>query len=377
MEKEQELNISAIQTKMATLGFSQSSLATKLDVSKEIVSKWLSGKKFPRPLHLFKLAQILLLKFEEILITLPDPNTPVVAYRKNKNSKTKDEHILKAQEMGRYLKNLVPFLPFDVSYKPATLLNPRNDFSYIQKEAQKVRASFKLNPDDILDSQKILQLFSEYHAVIIPVLWGDKKNHDNALHIYLPDSRTTWIYLNLNSNQYDFKFWMIHEFAHILATDLTGEEGEDFADAFAAELLYPISIAEKDYSLIQENPAKAISIILKIAKKFEVSPVTVEKQINKFATLHKKDKLKINIHPVATNFNKSSKTIAELLFKINQPLAKDFISISSKHFKTDIFSVLRSYYKSENYSTGYLQNIFNLTFIDAKSILDEIQHGTK
>ena len=79
MEKEQELNISAIQTKMATLGFSQSSLATKLDVSKEIVSKWLSGKKFPRPLHLFKLAQILLLKFEEILITLPDPNTPVVA----------------------------------------------------------------------------------------------------------------------------------------------------------------------------------------------------------------------------------------------------------------------------------------------------------
>lgn len=375
MATEQQLNISSIQTKMRDLSLGNSDLAKKLDVSREIVSKWLSGKKFPRPLHLFQLAEALSLKFDEIM--LPDSNAPVVAYRKNKNAKTKDEHIQTAQYMGENLKNLVPFLPFDISYKPATLLNPKNDFAYIQKEADKMRNTLKLKPHDVLEYQKILELFSSYHAILIPVLWGDKKKHDNALHIYLPDSSTTWIYLNLNSNQYDFKFWMIHEFAHILATDLRSDEGEDFADAFAAELLYPILQAEKDYAAIQSNPKKAIGILLNIAKKYEVSPVTIVMQINQYASLNKKEKLKVSIHPITANFYKSSKTIAEIIFKTNQPSAREYIDLSSKHFKTEIFKVIRSYYKQESFSSGYLQNIFNISFIDAKSLLDEVQHASK
>ena len=353
MATEQQLNISSIQTKMRDLSLGNSDLAKKLDVSREIVSKWLSGKKFPRPLHLFQLAQALSLKFDEIIN--PDSNAPVVAYRKNKNAKTKDEHIQTAQYMGENLKNLVPFLPFDVSYKPGTLLNPKNDFAYIQKEADKMRNALKVKPHDVLEYQKILEMFSSYHAILIPVLWGDKKKHDNALHIYLPDSSTTWIYLNLNSNQYDFKF----------------------ADAFAAELLYPIFQAEKDYAAIQSNPKKAIGILLNIAKKYEVSPVTIVMQINQYATLNKKEKLKVNIHPITANFYKSSKTIAEIIFKTNQPSAKEYIDLSSKHFKTEIFKVIRSYYKKESFSSGYLQNIFNISFIDAKSLLDEVQHATK
>jgi hypothetical protein len=47
-----------------------------------------------------------------------------------------------------------------------------------------------------------------YHAVLVPVLWGAREHHGNALNIYLPDSQTTWVFVNLDSNIVDFKFWM-------------------------------------------------------------------------------------------------------------------------------------------------------------------------
>jgi transcriptional regulator with XRE-family HTH domain/uncharacterized pyridoxamine 5'-phosphate oxidase family protein len=376
MEKEQKLNLDAIKDRIQKKGLSLTALAKKLDVSKEIVSKWVSGAKFPRPLHLLQLAKELSLKFEEILIAEVDPDGPVIAYRKTKNSKLQQEHIAKAQEMGRHLRNLIPYLPFDISYKPATLLEPKNDFSYIQREAEKVRDSLKLKSNDVFKYKYILDLFGNYHTVLIPVLWGEQQKHDNALHIYLPDSATTWIYLNLNSNQYDFKFWMLHEYAHILATDLRGEEGEDFADAFAAELLFPLEAAGNVYHQIKNNPKKSVAIILHIAKQYEISPVTVEKQVNLFAKWNQLEKVKVNIYPILKNFNKNTKTIAEILFGSSKPSTADYIQISQKELKTSFFTLLRSFYKKEEFSRGFLQNLLNISFIDAASLLDEIKNGT-
>ena len=67
--------------------------------------------------------------------------------------------------------------------------------------------------------------------MLIPVLWGARDRHENALHIYLPGSATTWVYLNLDSEVHDFKLWMAHELAHVLAPGLRGDLGEDFADS--------------------------------------------------------------------------------------------------------------------------------------------------
>jgi hypothetical protein len=97
-----------------------------------------------------------------------------------------DAHISRAKEMGRLLKPLVPYLPFD---------------------------------------------------------WGKKGRHENALHIFLPDFMTTWVYLNLDVTVHDYKFWMGHELDHGLAPELTGDEAEDFADAFAGALLFPEALS--------------------------------------------------------------------------------------------------------------------------------------
>jgi len=40
-----------------------------------------------------------------------ETNAPVVAFRKRHGTKTKDHHIEKAQEMGRFLRLLAPYLP--------------------------------------------------------------------------------------------------------------------------------------------------------------------------------------------------------------------------------------------------------------------------
>ncbi|WP_245710987.1 hypothetical protein [Thorsellia anophelis] len=75
-------------------------------------------------------------------------------------------------------------------------------------------------------------------------MWGAKQRHENAVYIHLPDSGSTWGYLNLKTNIRDFKFWMTYELDHSLSATLESDDAENFADAFAASLLYPHELAE-------------------------------------------------------------------------------------------------------------------------------------
>ena len=102
-----------------------------------------------------------------------------------------------------------------------------------------IRAEIGLDAPDVLDFEHLIHRFRELLAVLIPVLWGARDRHENALHIHLPESATTWVYLNLDSEVHDFKFWMAHELAHVLAPRLRGDEGEDFADSLASAAALP------------------------------------------------------------------------------------------------------------------------------------------
>ncbi len=94
----------------------------------------------------------------------------------------------------------------------------------------------------------LIDQFGTNGAVVVPVLWGEKQNHKNALHILLPQEQVMFIFLSLDTRLEDFKFWMTHELAHIYTPGLAGtEEGEDFADALAGALLFPKSVAEVAY----------------------------------------------------------------------------------------------------------------------------------
>lgn len=377
------LNIQKLSAQSEALGHNQSSIAKALGVSRETVSQWFKQEKHPRPDKLLKLARLLDLSFSELIVKISSPNEPVVAFRKKGAHKITPEYVERAKDMGRILELLVPYLPFDDLSQPATLRRPLIDYDYIQKATRKVREGIGVSEGDEVHFEKLINFFGELHAVIIPVHWGNKDKHENALHIHLPESWTTWIYLNLDCKLHDFKFWMSHELGHVLAPQLEGDEGEDFAEAFAGALLVPKELAAREHKVLCElnNKGKQINRIKETAERLVVSPLTVYYEINKYADQYGLVKLDLatgnEIHKATSNFNKSFKPVSEALFGTKEPSASRYISCAQDAFNSPFFDVLRKYLLSNRKSATFVQSILNIPILDAQNVYEELCHASK
>jgi transcriptional regulator with XRE-family HTH domain/Zn-dependent peptidase ImmA (M78 family) len=373
-----ELNIDLVRNAMDAKGLNQKKLAEAIDVSRTIVTNWFKGDKFPRPDKLLKMGITLGLSLNQLVIELPTPLAPVVSFRKKMNRKTKIQHFERANDMGRLLELLVDFYPFDSLIHPPTLKQPIVDYHYLQKVSSQIRKDLKINPCDPVKPVQLIKKFADLEVVIIPVLWGSKKNLENALRIYLPASKTTWIYLNLDSNTYDFLFWMVHELGHVISPSLhqNTETSEDFADEFAQAFLFPKECAKIAYSEISNKKTnrEKISVILKYAKKHIISPITVYRSVNSYATHFKMDELKLDssLYPATTKFNNKHEKISEILNKGKEYSASDYIKISEKTFKTPFFKILKKYLSEKEKSAGFIQTILATTLLDAKEIHAEL-----
>lgn len=373
---EKLLNIEAIKDAMDTLGLSQSDIAKTLSVTREAASKWLNGKSLPRPDKLLRLALLLDLTLDKLTIKSKNTADPVIAFRKKGSAKTTNLHISRAKDMGKMLSPLVPYLPYDLSIQPATLKNPIVEYDYIQRIASKVRTEIGLDKEDELNFSHLIKKFNDLQAIIIPVLWGKKNVHENALHIYLPDSMTTWVYLNLDVEVHDFKFWMAHELGHVYSPDLRGDEAEDFADAFAGALLFPETLAEKAYFDVDKSKTEKSKIIKieKYAECYSISLISVYYEINKFAKHSGLEEVKLSNYLYArnTNFNKKYMTLDQVIFDDEKPDAKKYIQSCNEVFDTPIFDALKSYLVESRKSAGFVQSILDTPLIDAKGIHAEL-----
>ena len=371
------LNIENITTAMEKVGLSPAKISQNLGVSREAVSKWFSGKSLPRPDKLLKLALTLDLKLDELTLKVDDPTEPVIAFRKRGNSKTTEAHIARAKDMGRMLSVLVPYLPYDLLVQPATLKNPTTDYAYIQQVASKLRSEIGVMPDDELSFNHLIKKFNDLQAVIVPVLWGKKVQHENALHIYLPESMTTWVYLNLDVEVHDFKFWMAHELGYVFTPELRGKEAEDFADALAGALIFPESLAVPAYNNIMRSRTDKSRVvkIRNIADCYSISMISVYYEVNKFAKHHNLETIELDnaaLFGANTNFNKKYLTVSQILFDTDKPTAQAYIQTSSDLFKSPIFNVLKAYLLEHNKPASYVQCIFNTPLLDAKGIHAEL-----
>lgn len=377
------LNIEKLTQRSQELGLNQSGIAKKLNVTREAVSQWFKNEKFPRPDKLLKLARLLDLTFSDLVIKLPDPSEPVVAFRKKGAHKITPEYVEQAKDMGRILEMLVPYLPFDDLAQPATLRKPVDDYEYVHKVARRVRGEIGVQEGDEILFEKLIDFFGELHAVLIPVHWGHKDKHENALHINLPESLTTWIYLNLDCKLHDFKFWMAHELGHVHAPQLLGEEGEDFAEAFAGALLIPQELAAHEYEMLSQlnNIGKRINRIKDTADRLVVSPLTVYYEINKYAEFKGTAKIDLDsgneIHKATTNFNKSFKPVSEILFGTKEPSASRYIACAKEAFNSPFFEVLKKYLKTHRKSASFIQSLLNIPFLDAQNVYEELSRATK
>lgn len=376
--KTRKLNTRKMEESAERLGLTQSKLAGIVGVSRETVSQWMKGEKSPRPDKLLKLAMALGLSFNDIVLTPPSANEPIVAFRKKGSHKITDEYLAEARDTGRVLSNLVPYLPFDQLVKPRTLIRPRREYEYIQMVALKIREQIGKAPDQTIEFQDLIDFFNKLNAVIIPVLWGSKDKHENALHIYLPESMTTWIYLNLDCHIHDFKFWMAHELGHVLAPELREDEGEDFADAFAAAMLVPREITGAGYQHLRRTKliAHQINHIKAVAEKLRVSLLTVYWEINKYAEENNLPKINLetnqDIFRANTNFNKAYKTVSECLFDARTPSPDQYIQTARKHFNSTIFETLKAYLKENQKSSSFVQSVLRMSLLDARNIYEAL-----
>ena len=373
------LNIETLSRQAETLGHNQSSIAKALGVSRETVSQWFKQEKYPRPDKLLKLARLLELAFSDLVTRIPDLNEPVVAFRKKGAHKITPEYVEHAKDMGRILETLVPYLPFDDLAQPATLRKPVNEYEYVHKAAQRIREQIGVKEADEIHFEKLIDFFGKLHAVLIPVHWGHKDKHENALHIHLPESHTTWIYLNLDCKLHDFKFWMSHELGHVLAPQLEGDAGEDFAEAFAGALLMPRELAEDEYVKLSRilNVGAQVNQIKDIAERLVISPVTVFMEINKFAAWSKQPALEFDIHGAAANFNKSFKPVSDILFGTKEPSAARYIACAKEDFNSPFFKILSKHLKTHHKSASFVQSTLNIPFIDAQNVYEELRSAAK
>ncbi|MCX6338833.1 MAG: helix-turn-helix transcriptional regulator [Candidatus Aureabacteria bacterium] len=373
------LNISVFKDALIRAGMNQSDLADKLNVSREAVSKWVQGGAFPQPDKLLRIGMLLKLSFEQ-LVTVASPTlVPIVTFRRKARTKTRDEHLDSARETGELLKQLVKYLPGQDLTQPPTLKNPINSYDYIQRVAADVRKEMGLMGKERIDFKDIIAKFDRLHAVIIPVLWGAREYHGNALNIHLPDSKTTWIFLNLDSNTVDFKFWMAHELGHSFAPTLSGEAGEDFADSFAQALLFPESHADKLHNVLQRIPGIGARIerVRSEAIKHVISPYTIRLALEGYEQARGIPKTKLgDLSPFmgsVVNFGKRYPTISKTLFRRLPPKPADYIDVARSVFESQFFDALSEFCKNEQGAEHFIHRVLGVSLADAKALSVELR----
>ena len=360
---------SAIQKR----GWTQKELAAQLGVTGQAVTNWLKGTDFPRPDKLLKLATTLKLGFAE-LVQLPQDAQPVVAFRKKAGAKTTDAHVSKAIAMGALLKGLVPFLP-TLPQLRRQVPSPNTDYAALQAVAAQVRATLGLTQGAELHYEHLLGEFVENGAVVVPVMWGSQQNHKNALHILLPQERVTFILLNLDTYLEDFKFWMAHELAHVFTPDLAGkEEGEDFADAFAGALLFPVELARTVYEKVSGGSKTNESKVLQsFATEHDISLFSVFSEANRFAQAYGLSPLKHDATEVHAIRNaQRGKLVSELLFAPLSPDPPVYVAAAEKQFKSPFFYALRRMVKEQQTGAGYIQQVMDIPMQDAAALHKEL-----
>ena len=372
------LNTPLLEVALAKAGMNQAKLADRLEVSREAVSKWFQRENFPAPDKLLRIGMLLGLAFEQ-LVMLPAPTAvPIVSFRRKAARKTKANHLENARETGEFLKRLVQYLPAQELTQPPTLKDPNPNYEYVQSVAARLRTDMGLEKKEVIEFQDLIGKFNALHAVIIPALWGAQEHHGNALNIYLPDSQTTWVFLNLDSNLVDFKFWMAHELGHSLAPAYGGEDGENFADGFAQALLFPQSQAAKLREELSgiSVVSKRVLQVFAAAHKHIISPFTIRRALEDFENAHHLDHTDLGVISgfiiAMRKFNDHYSTITQNLFKRDQPEPKDYIMAARKVFTSPFFEALSAFCTEEHGAEHYIRRVLGVTLADAKALLGEL-----
>lgn len=218
-------------------GLSGVALAHACGVSKEAVSNWLAGESVPRPNRLFALAAALHLSVEDLLLSEIDPE-PLIACCTTTSRGLTNAAQEAAREASRHLRQLLPFID-QALLSSRCLEHPTLESDYLHKVASAVRLRLGVAPQQALGVSDLSQLLQDFGVQVVPVPWGANPT-SNAISVYLPDSRTAWMLVNVDCPMERFSGVLARALSHCLTLHaLKGEEVAAFAERFAQQLLRP------------------------------------------------------------------------------------------------------------------------------------------
>lgn len=367
------LNTTLISDAMADRAMNQADLATACGVSREAVSNWLQGESLPRPKKLRALADALRLEIDALLVTETSLPEPVVAYRSKRNEPVSDGAIEVASELARHLRELARLVPIESLFSPAVLQEPTLDEDYIRKAAAQTRERVGLSAIEPVTRTDLIKLHTLFGSILIPVLWGeDKVGHENALSVYLPETKSSWVVFSLNARSDDFNYWLAHELAHCYTLHaLRGEAGERFAERFAQELLFPQQVAGKVVGEIKgsDNPMAKARFY---ATAHDISIVTVIRQIDCAAVAMNESKSGLETADFWKEWNETRKsvpTVGHALFGAEKFDVATYVAGSEKTFGTPFFKALTQWQREEGgRSPAFIASAMNISLHDAIEI---------
>lgn len=345
------LNTALIRSAMKARGLSQTQLAQECSVSKEAVSNWLSGESIPRPNKLKTLSEALRLEIDKLLGGEGSLPEPIVAFRTRQNRPVTGQAQEAASDLARHLRELIPFVRREALFAPPILETPSLDEHYIREAAQQIRARVGLSPKAPLTREQLLNLHHDFGSFLVPVLWGtNKAGHENALSVYLPESRTSWVIFSLNAHDDDFNYWLAHELGHCYTLHaLQGDDGEEFAERFAQELLFPYEVAVDALAAITSDDARKERANW-YAGTYGASIVTVIRQADRAAKHLGKEPTGIETPAFWADWSSNRKfvpTVVDVLFGSDTLSAEEYVLKSEDEFKTPVFRALAQWQVKE------------------------------
>ena len=123
---------------------------------------------------------------------------------------------------------------------------------------------------------------------------------------------------------------------------------------------------------------KKTNYILNAAKDIIVSPITIYKEVNKYAKHNKLDKIDLEklLYAATSNFTKDYQLISEVLCKAERPEVGSYIHVSEEFFHTIFFNLLKQYHKKRGITLSYIRKIIDIPITDAKEIYDFIVNAS-
>jgi len=274
------------------------------------------------------------------------------------------------------LKPLVGYLP-ELNSLRRLITSPSTDYFRLQAAVSQARAELGLGELAVLDYNQLISEFKANGAVLVPVLRGERKSHENALHIRLPQDDVTFVFLNLDTRLEDFKFWMAHELAHVYTPDLAGKiEGEDFSDAFAGGLLFPQSSAELCYREASGHTtvASEVNVLKRYASKYQISVYTVYLQVMNFAKAHGLAPLCVTKEKINAIRNSGSTLfVSQVLFDPLPPSPAKYIAACENIFQSEFFYALKRMIRENGTGASYVQQVLDTSVQDSLALHEELR----